>query len=94
MHAEMLGVPECELRMDARVTKCENNTVEDMKRRRLKKGREAGRDRELPTHRYRWVVHKGCGRYTKRRVAYLLGRGSVRYGSSLRREQGQSFEDA
>lgn len=44
MHAEMPGVPECELRMDARVTKCENNTVEDMKRRRLKKGREAGRD--------------------------------------------------
>lgn len=46
MHAEMPGVPECELRMDARVTKCENTTVEDMKRRRLKKGREAGRDRD------------------------------------------------
>ena len=56
MHAEMPGVPECELRMDARVTKCENNTVEDMKRRRLKKGREAGRDRDT-THT---SIQMGC----------------------------------
>lgn len=50
MHAEMPGVPECELRMDARVTKCENNTVEDMKRRRLKKGGRQGGTETLYPH--------------------------------------------